>query len=136
MAPSLIRQGMVIFSVLDEYDDPHFLFYIFVACVASVSVRKNSSKTIFCKLAARKLGQETEGKLARRPPIFEKPVRGRTGFSKTGFSDWCGSVTMIDTVAMGKPCKNTLKSNQKDKMKLSAKFKKVLSGGFRATLIL
>ena len=122
---------MVIFSVLDEYSDPHFLFHIFVACVASVSVRKNSSKTIFCKLAARKLGQETEGKLARRPPIFEKRVRPRTGAS-----DWCGTVTMIDTVAMGKPCKNTLRSNQKDKMKLSAKFKKVLSGGYRATLIL
>ena len=119
MAPSLIRQGMVIFSVLDESGDPHFLFHIFVAWVKSVSVRKNSSKTIFCKLDARKLGQETEGKLARRPPIFEKPVRPRTGSS-----DWCGTVTMIDTVAMGKPCKNTLKSNQKDKMKLSAKFKK------------
>ena len=121
---------MAIFLALDEYGDPHFLFHIFVACVASVPVRKNSSKTIFCKLAARKLGQETEGKLARRPPI-EKPVRPRTGAS-----DWCGAVTMIDTVAMGKPCKNTLKSNQKDKMKLSAKFKKVLSGGFRATVIL
>ena len=122
---------MVIFSVVDEYSDPHFLFHIFVACVTSVSVRKNSSKTIFCKLAARKLGQETEGKLGRRPPIFEKPVRLRTGPS-----DWYGTVTMIDTVAMGKPCKNTLTSNQKDKIKLSAKFKKVLCGGFRATLIL
>ena len=32
-----------------------------------------------------------QGTLARRPPIFEKPVRPRTGAS-----DWCGTVTMID----------------------------------------
>ena len=43
-----------------------------IACVASVPVRQKSFETIFCKLAARKLGQETEGTLARRPPIFEK----------------------------------------------------------------
>ena len=68
-----------------------FFLHIFVACVASVPVRKKSSQTIFRKLAAQKLGQETEGKLARRPPSFEKPVRPRTGAS-----DWCGTVTMID----------------------------------------
>ena len=62
-----------------------------VACVASVPVRKKSSQTIFGKQAARKLGREIEGTLARRPPIFEKPVRPRTGAS-----DWCGIVTMID----------------------------------------
>ena len=62
-----------------------------VACVASVPVRKKSSQTIFRKHAARKLGREIEGTLARRPPIFEKPVRPRTGAS-----DWCGIVTMID----------------------------------------
>ena len=43
-----------------------------IAYVASVPVRQKSFETIFCKLAARKLGQETEGTLARRPPIFEK----------------------------------------------------------------
>ena len=55
------------------------------------SKRSCSTEEIFRKLAARKLGQETEGTLARRPPIFEKPVRPRTGAS-----DWCGTVTMID----------------------------------------
>ena len=45
----------------------------------------------FRKLAARKFGQEAERTLARRPPIFEKPVRPRTGVS-----DWCDTVTMID----------------------------------------
>ena len=61
-----------------------------LACVASVPVPKKSSQTIFRK-AARKLGRDIEGTLARRPPIFEKPVRPRTGAS-----DWCGIVTMID----------------------------------------
>ena len=61
-----------------------------LACVASVPVRKKSSQTIFRKQAARKLGREIKGTLARRPPIFEKPVRPRTGAS-----DWCGIVTMI-----------------------------------------
>ena len=65
--------------------------YAILACVASVPVPQKSFEPIFCKLAARKLGQETEGTLARRPPIFEKPVRPRTGAS-----DWCGTVTMID----------------------------------------
>ena len=45
---------------------------VLLACVASVAVRKKGSQTIFRKLAARKMGQETEGTLARRPPIFEK----------------------------------------------------------------
>ena len=65
--------------------------FVYLACVASVPVRKKSSQTIFRKQAARKLGREIEGTLARRPPIFEKPVRPRTGAS-----DWCGIVTMID----------------------------------------
>ena len=43
-----------------------------IACVASVPVRKKSSQTISGKQAARKLGREIEGTLARRPPIFEK----------------------------------------------------------------
>ena len=46
--------------------------FMLLACVASVRVRQKSSETIFWKLAARKLGKETEGTLARRPPIFEK----------------------------------------------------------------
>ena len=62
-----------------------------LASVASVRVRQKSFETIFRKLAARKLGQETEGTHARRPPIFEKPVR-----PQTGASDWCGTVAMID----------------------------------------
>ena len=36
--------------------------------------KEERTQTIFCKLAAPKLGQETEGTLARRPPIFENPL--------------------------------------------------------------
>ena len=43
-----------------------------VACVASVPAGQKGFETVFRKLAARKLGQETEGTLARRHPIFEK----------------------------------------------------------------
>ena len=45
--------------------------FMLLACVASVPVRQKSSETTFRKLAARKLGKETEGTLAR-PPISEK----------------------------------------------------------------
>ena len=55
-----------------------------LTCVAGVPVRQKSSETFFRKLAARKLGQETEGTLARGPPIFEKSVRPRTGASDQG----------------------------------------------------
>ena len=51
---------------------PISLINVDVACVASVPVRQKSFETIFRKLAARKLGQETEGTLARRPHIFKK----------------------------------------------------------------
>ena len=44
----------------------------YIACVASVPVRKKSSQTMFCKQAVRKLGWEIEGTLARRPPFFWK----------------------------------------------------------------
>ena len=49
-----------------------------VACVASVPAGQKGFETVFRKLAARKLGQETEGTLARRHPIFEKcpPFKG------------------------------------------------------------
>ena len=60
--------------------DPNFLgFNPNIACVASVPVRQKSFQTIFCKLAARKLGQETEGTLARRPPIFKNPFAHERG---------------------------------------------------------
>ena len=65
--------------------------HLMVACAASVPVRQKSLETIFPKLAARKLGQENEGTLARRTPIFEKLVPPRTGAS-----DWCDTFTMID----------------------------------------
>ena len=45
--------------------------FMLLAFVRSVPVRQKNSETIFRKLAARKLGKETEGTLAR-PPISEK----------------------------------------------------------------
>ena len=45
--------------------------FMLLACVASVPVRQKSSETIFRKLAARKLGKDTEPERLQ-DPLFRK----------------------------------------------------------------
>ena len=50
-----------------------------IACVASVPVRQKSFETIFCKLAARKLGKRLRERLQEDPLFLKNPFAHERG---------------------------------------------------------